>query len=405
MTHDVLSTIEPLSGFQVGVAEAGLRRTGGMDITLLAADRPCVAAGVFTTNRVFAAPVALDRARLEQHQDQYRGVLINAGNANACTAEQGLANAEQCAAWAAEQIGCTPEQVLVMSTGVIGVQLPMEKMQRAISLAGAALGADHWESAARAMMTTDTVPKIARITQDGYTIAGIAKGAAMIAPNMATMLGLIVTDALIPHAVLQRALRQAVNATFNHIVVDGDMSTNDTVLALANGASGVEIGNDPRRFKFTGALYRVCKVLAQAIVRDAEGASRFITLHILGCEDQEQAQRIGNTIATSPLVKTAFYGGDANWGRILAAAGRAGVALDPMNLSLWYAKGEHPAKTGLQLCERGVPLQYDEARANAIAGSAEVTVTLEVGEGHGSATIWTSDLTHDYVSLNGHYRT
>jgi glutamate N-acetyltransferase / amino-acid N-acetyltransferase len=405
MTDDVLRTIESVAGFRVGVAAAGIRRTGGNDVTLIASDRACVAAGVFTTNKVYAAPVALDKELIADHPERLRGVLINAGNANACTADEGLRNARQSAAWAAEQIGCAADEILVMSTGVIGVQLPMEKMGAAIPLAAADLRADGWHDAAHAMMTTDTVPKIARITQDGYTIAGVAKGAAMIAPNMATMLGCIVTDAQIPHAVLQRALRQAADASFNHIVVDGDMSTNDTVLALANGASGVEIGDDARRFKFTGALYRVCKVLAQAIVRDAEGATRFITLHVTGSDDLENAHRIANVIATSPLVKTAFYGGDANWGRILAAAGRSGVELDAGNLSLWYEIGEKAPKGGLQLCANGVPLNYPDAEANAIAASKEVTVTLDLGMGDVSATVWTSDLTHDYVSLNGHYRT
>jgi glutamate N-acetyltransferase/amino-acid N-acetyltransferase len=400
-----MTSIAQVRGFTVGIAEAGIRRTPGPDLALIVADRPCVAAGVFTTNRVFAAPVALDRAIIADHPERVRAVLINAGNANACTADQGLQNAGQTAAWAATMIGCAADEVLVMSTGVIGVQLPMDKMQRAIPLAYADQRADGWESGARAIMTTDTRPKIAAVTQDGYTIAGIAKGAAMIAPNMATMLGCIVTDAAIPPAVLQRALRQAADATFNHIVVDGDMSTNDTVLALANGASGVEIGNDARRFKFTGALYRVCKVLAQAIVHDAEGASRFITLHVIGATDQAAAHQIANTIATSPLVKTAFYGGDANWGRILAAAGRSGVALDANNLSLWYEIGEKDPCGGLKLCENGVPLNYPDAEANAIAASPEVTVTLSLGQGDGTATVWTSDLTHDYVSMNGHYRT
>jgi glutamate N-acetyltransferase/amino-acid N-acetyltransferase len=201
-------------------------------------------------------------------------------------------------------------------------------------------------------------------------------------------------------------LRQAVAGSFNQIVIDGDMSTNDTVLALANGASGVKIGADPSRYMFTGALYRVCRMLAQAVVRDGEGATRFITLHVIGAASDEAAHQIANTIATSPLVKTAFYGGDANWGRILAAAGRAGVALDPNKLSLWYDEGEHDeVRGGLQLVERGTPLQYDETRANAIAGSPSVTVTLDLGQDDYRATVWTCDLSHEYVNINGHYRT
>jgi len=409
MTDDILRSIESVPGFRAGVAEAGIRRTGGTDVTLIASAVPCVAAGVFTTNKVYAAPVALDRELLADHPERIRAVLINAGNANASTAERGIQNARQSAAWAAQHIGCAPDEVLVMSTGIIGLQLPMEKFAKAIPLAAQNLRANGWDDAAHAIMTTDTLPKIACIEvqgpDGGYTIAGIAKGAAMIAPNMATMLCCIVTDAKVDQAVLARALRQATNTTFNHIVVDGDMSTNDTVLALANGLSGVEIANDARRFVFTGALYRLCKVLAQAMIRDAEGASRFITLHVVGCENSEQAQRVANTIATSPLVKTAFYGGDANWGRILAAAGRSGVELDQYKLSLWYEVGEKDPKGGLQLCANGVPLDYADGEANAIAASDEITVTLDCGMGTDAATVWTCDLTHDYVSMNGHYRT
>ncbi len=405
MTDDVLRTIESVAGFRAGVAAAGIRRTGGNDVTLITSDRACVAAGVFTTNKVYAAPVAVDKELIADHPERFRAVLINAGNANACTAEEGIRNAKQSATWVAERLNCAADEVLVMSTGVIGVQLPMEKMQAAIPLAVANLRVDGWDDAARAMMTTDTKPKIARVTQDGYTIAGVAKGAAMIAPNMATMLGCVVTDVKISPEVLQNALRQAVSKSFNHIVVDGDMSTNDTVLALANGASGIEIKEGAQLAKFSEALSSVCKVLAQAIVHDAEGATRYITLHVTGSDDFEKAHLIANVIATSPLVKTAFYGGDANWGRILAAAGRSGVDVDASRLSLWYEIGEKEPKGGLKLCERGVPLNYPDAEANAIAASPEVTVTLDLGMGNEMATVWTSDLSHDYVSMNGHYRT
>jgi len=402
---DVSTDIASVAGFRVASVDAGLRKQPAPDLTLIVADAPYTAAGVFTTNRVQAAPVILDRARLADHPDRIRAVLINAGCANAATGDPGLRNAEQCAAWAAESIGCAADEVLVMSTGVIGVQFAMEKFKAAIPIAAAALRPDGWMDAARAIMTTDTRPKTASITANGFTIAGIAKGAGMIAPNMATMLAVIVTDADIPHDVLQRALGQAAAATFNHIVIDGDMSTNDTLLALASGTSGVQIGADPSRFGFTGALYRVCKQLAQAIVRDGEGATRFITLHILHADEPAHAYQIANTIATSPLVKTAFYGGDANWGRILAAAGRAGIEFDPAKLALWYEEGEKEPAGGLQLVANGTPLAYDEAQANAIAASPEVTVTLDIGMGDAPATVWTCDLSHDYVSINGHYRT
>jgi glutamate N-acetyltransferase/amino-acid N-acetyltransferase len=227
----------------------------------------------------------------------------------------------------------------------------------------------------------------------------------MIAPNMATMLCTIVTDAEVSPKQLRRSLRQAVEPSFNRIVIDGDTSTNDTVLLLANGASGVKIGNDPSRFMFTGALFRVCKALAQAVVRDGEGVTRFITLHVTHAESAESAHQIANTIATSPLVKTAFYGGDANWGRIFMAAGRASIEIQPEKLSLWYEAGECNPGGGLQLVANGTPLNYEDATANAIAGSPEVTVTLDLGLGDATATVWTCDLSHEYVSINGHYRT
>ncbi|MHB8627914.1 MAG: bifunctional glutamate N-acetyltransferase/amino-acid acetyltransferase ArgJ [Aggregatilineales bacterium] len=402
---NVSTVIDTIPGFRVASVDAGLRKQPAPDLTLIAADRPCVAAGVFTTNRVQAAPVILDRARIEDHPDRIRAVLINAGIANACTGDEGRRNAEQSAAWTAEALGCAADEVLVMSTGVIGVQLPMDKLRGAIPLAAGGLRPDSWQNAAHGIMTTDTKPKMASVSVNGYTIAGIAKGAGMIAPNMATMLCAIVTDAEVSPKQLRRSLRQAVEPSFNQIVIDGDTSTNDTVLLLANGASGVKIGDDAKRFMFTGALYRVCKALAQAVVHDGEGVTRFITLHVTHAESPESAHQIANTIATSPLVKTAFYGGDANWGRLFMAAGRAGVELQPEKLSLWYEAGECLPGGGLQLVANGTPLNYDDAQANAIAGRPEVTVTLDLGLGDAASTVWTCDLSHEYVSINGHYRT
>lgn len=401
----VLTEIAPVAGFRIGSVDAGLRKKAAPDLTLIAADRPCVTAAVFTTNRVQAAPVIRDRALVADHPDRLRAVLINAACANACTGDEGIRNAEQTAAWVAEVLGCTADEVLTMSTGVIGVQLPLLNFQRAIPNLTGTIRPDGWADAARAIMTTDTRPKMASVTVNGYTIAGICKGAGMIAPNMATMLCSIVTDADVTPAQLQRSLGQAVAASFNQVVIDGDMSTNDTVLLLANGASGVKIGDDPSRFMFTGALYQVCKALAQAVVRDGEGVTRFITLHVTHATTPEDAHQIANTIATSPLVKTAFYGGDANWGRILAAAGRAGVELQPEKTALWYEAGEKAPGGGLQLLANGTPLRYDEDAANAIAASPEVTVTLDLGLGDGPATVWTCDLSHEYVDINGHYRT
>ena len=404
----VKSEISPVAGFRIGSVDAGLRKSPAPDLTLVAADRPCVAAGVFTSNKVQAAPVIRDRALVADHPERLRAVLINAACANACTGDEGIRNAEYTASWVAEAIGCTADEVLTMSTGVIGVQLPILKFQRAIPGLAQALRPDGWADAARAIMTTDTRPKMASITVNGYSIAGICKGAGMIAPNMATMLCTIVTDAEVTAAQLRRSLRQAVGASFNNVVIDGDMSTNDTVLLLASGASSVKIGDDPSRYMFTGALYQVCKALAKAVVHDGEGVTRFITLHVTGAETTDAAHQIANTIATSPLVKTAFYGGDANWGRILAAAGRAGVEIRPERTALWYEAGEHEpgnADHGLQLLANGTPLNYDEDAANAIAASPEVTVTLDLAMGDAPALVWTCDLSHEYVDINGHYRT
>jgi glutamate N-acetyltransferase/amino-acid N-acetyltransferase len=382
-------------GIDAGL-RAALGKKPGPDMALIAADGPCVAAGVFTTNMVKAAPVLLDQARIKATPNAIRGVLINTASANACTGAEGLRNAEQSASWAAELLGASPREMLVMSTGVIGVQLPMQQMLAAIPIAISALKPNDWDRAAKAILTTDTRPKLASIEYDGVTITGIAKGAGMIAPNMATMLCMIATDAVIEHSLLQHALEEAASRSFNCIVVDGDMSTNDTVLALASGASKVEIGQSQLE-RFTGCLAAVCISLAQAIVRDAEGATKFITLQITGARNVADARQIGNTIATSPLVKTAFYGGDANWGRILAAAGRAGVPLDQSKVSLWY--------DDLQLVKDGTPLDYDDEKANAIAGHEEVNVRLALGLGRAEHTIWTCDLSHDYVDINGHYRT
>jgi glutamate N-acetyltransferase/amino-acid N-acetyltransferase len=392
-----------VKGFRVGAIDAGIYAHFGRetrpDMALIAADGPCTAAGLFTTNQVKAAPVLICEDRLQTNADHMRAVLINAGCANACTSDQGLRSAEQTAKWVAESIGCSADEVLMMSTGVIGTQLPLDAMQSAIHKVSSNLSGDGWDAAARAIMTTDTRPKCFSATVDGITIAGIAKGAGMIAPNMATMLSLIVTDARISHQFLNRALRTAVEGSFNRIVIDGDMSTNDTVLMLASGATERWVGQEVSYEKeFLPALTSVCNSLAQAIVRDGEGVTKFIELHVQGARNVDDARQIANTIATSPLVKTAFYGGDANWGRILAAAGRAGIEIDQSKLSLWY--------DDLQLVANGTPLNYDESRANAIAAQPEIVVTLDLGLiGNAEAVIWTCDLSHDYVSINGHYRT
>lgn len=390
-----------VTGFRIAGAHSGLKPGDKKDMALLVSDRPCRAAGVFTTNRVKAAPVLYDQTILAQPGAQVRAVIANTGSANACTGEQGLADARRTAAQVAEAVGCQPGEVLALSTGVIGLHLPMDKITQGVSALAGQVAPDGWEDAAAAIMTTDTRPKLASVqTPEGYTITGIAKGAGMIAPNMATMLAIIATDADVPGEMLARALRHAAGQSFNRIVVDGDMSTNDTVLILANGASGIAPASEAG---FTGALAEVCIALAQAIVRDGEGATRFVTVHVTGAADEATARTVAQAIATSALVKTAFYGGDPNWGRILCAAGYSGADLDPARLALWLLDaGGSPA---IQLVAGGQPLDYDEPAAIALMQTPEWGIRLDLGAGSAATWVWTCDLSHEYVTINGHYRT
>lgn len=389
----IVADLQHVTGFQAGGVSIGLRKSGRPDFAMIVSDTDCTLAAVFTTNQVKAAPVLYNMERLQHNASRIRAVVTNAANANACTGEQGLMNSRQTAAWVAAELGIEPEQVLVQSTGVIGVQLPMEKFASGIPSAAAALDEGGWAAAAHAIMTTDTRPKAVSRQCSGYTITAIAKGSGMIAPNMATMLAMIVTDAHISQPTLQTTLSRVNQVSFNCISVDGDTSTNDTVLLLANGASGVE----PDLAEFEAALTEVCTELAHMIVRDGEGATKFITITVSDAPDDSSAHAIANTIATSPLVKTAFYGSDANWGRIVAAAGRAGVALDPTAFQLWF--------DALQVVANGTPTDYQEAEAAAIFAQEEITVHLVVGAGQGQATVWTCDFSHEYVSINADYRT
>jgi glutamate N-acetyltransferase/amino-acid N-acetyltransferase len=300
-------------------------------------------------------------------------------------------------------VGCREDEVLVMSTGVIGTHLPMDKIKHGVSQAVDVLSdsPDAWQQAAEAILTTDTRPKLAAVkTASGYAVAGIAKGSGMIAPHMATMLGIMVTDAPLSAAQARESLQAANHESFNRIVVDGDMSTNDTVLLLS---SAIHTADQPDLRDFNPALAAVCTHLAKAIVRDGEGATKFITIQVVAAASDDAAKTIANAIATSPLVKTAFYGGDANWGRIIAAAGRAGVSVDPSKLRLWFASGEE-AQPDLLLFQNGMPTDYSEAAASEIMSQSSITVMLDCGQGDGQAVIWTCDLSHDYVSINGHYR-
>jgi glutamate N-acetyltransferase/amino-acid N-acetyltransferase len=398
---EVQYVIDSVKGFQVAGVHAGLKKEGELDFALIVSDTPCTAAGVFTTNQVKAAPVLVDMERLKNPAQLIRAVAVNTKCANACTGQQGIDNALQTARWVAEALGCDENEVLVLSTGVIGTQLPMDKIKHGIELAVDSLGANNWEAAARAIMTTDTRPKMASLQGEGFQIAGIAKGAGMIAPNMATMLSVIVTDLEADEQeILQDVLKTAANRTFNSIAVDGDTSTNDTLLFLANKASSKHINYD----WLEEELADVSLPLAKAIVRDGEGATKFITIVVQGIGARENAKQIANTIATSPLVKTAFFGNDANWGRIIAAAGRAGISVDPAKMRLWIHPGEQPSEERLLLFEHGMPTNYSEEKATEIMRESSITVTLDCGEGGPRAVVWTCDFSHDYVSINGSYR-
>jgi len=386
-------------GFSAAGVACGIKESGAEDLALVFSDRPCTAAGVFTTNQVKAAPVLLSQARVASGRAQ--AVLVSSGNANACTGEQGRLDAEETVALAARELGIDAGLVLVASTGYIGHRLPMDALRAGIPAARAALSPDGGSRAARAIMTTDTRAKELALEMElgGSTVrlGGMAKGAAMIRPSLATMICVITTDADIGARELDLALRWAVDRSFNCITIDGDMSTNDTVLALANGASGAQVLKEEDRRKFERALDFVTARLARAIVADGEGATKTIQVQVSGAPEYEQARHIAMAIANSPLVKTAIYGGDPNWGRVMAAAGAAGVEFDPRRADLSLA--------GIPMVGAGAPLPFDEARAGEALRQREIVIRLDLHGGPQSATVWTCDLTEEYIRVNAHYRT
>lgn len=393
-------------GFLAATAACGLKKEKRPDLALLYSEKDCAAAGVFTKNRVVAAPVILDRETLSANSSRIRGIVANAGNANACTGAPGIWAARGMQQNAAFALQCKPEQILVLSTGVIGVQLPMTRINAGIDAAAKRLSPARGKDAAEAIMTTDTIVKqvAVQLSVDGQvvTIGGMAKGSGMIHPDMATMLSVITTDAMIAPHLLQEQLVKAVDQTFNRISVDGDTSTNDTVLLLANGASEVIVTEQASLEHFAGGLAHVCRELAQMIVRDGEGASKFVAIHITGAESEADAHKVASTIATSPLVKTALAGSDANWGRILAAAGRAGVPFEQSDVDLWIG---NPGDAALQIVSHGTPTDYEEGTATRIFAETDVEISLHLGRGDSEATVWTCDLTHEYVTINAEYRT
>ncbi len=400
---DPLSGFRLAPGFRAGAAACGLKASGALDIALVASQSPASAAAVFTTNRFPAAPVLYDRAVLARDPAGLRALVANAGCANACTGPGGLVDARRMASLAAESVGCPEEGVLVLSTGVIGVPLDMGKVARGVRAAAARLGEDAAE-AARAVLTTDTRPKVAAgevaLAGGPVVVRGFAKGAGMIHPHMATMLAVLTTDAAAAPGRLRRALRAAVAASFNRISVDGDMSTNDTVLLLASGASGVEVqaGDEPA---FVAALTATCASLARQIARDGEGATRLVEITVRGAADARQAHAVADAVARSSLVKTAVHGGDPNWGRILAAAGRSGAALEPQRVGLSFG----PPEREVPVVARGQRADYDEREAAALLRLDPVHITLDLGLGEGRSTVWTCDLSAEYVAINAHYTT
>ncbi len=397
--------ITDVPGFRAAGVHAGLKPHGAPDVALVVSERPCVAAATFTQNVVKAAPVLYDQALLAQNRTAIWAVVINSKNANAVTGPQGLRDAERMAQITAEALALPHGAgVFVMSTGVIGVPLPMEKVERGIRLAAQSLSPEGGPDAARAMMTTDTRPKHSGLAVElagtRVSVAGMAKGAGMIHPNMATMLAVIATDVAVLPPVLDAALHYAVERSFNCISVDGDTSTNDTCLVLANGLAGntpLQEAEGEAFAAFRDALTAVCQDLARQIAFDGEGATKRVTITVYNAGSFEAARQVGRTIATSPLVKTALFGRDANWGRVLAAAGRSGVAFDPQRTNLWFGD--------LQVLRHGLPVPFDEARALEILSERDIFIALDLGKGPGQATVWTCDFSYEYVTINAEYRT
>jgi glutamate N-acetyltransferase/amino-acid N-acetyltransferase len=406
MTESI-SAITRVPGFRAVGVTCGLKQSGKPDLALVLAPRRCSAAAVFTTNAFKAAPVLYDLALLKRAGSRLQAVVINAGNANAITGEQGLQDAEQMARLTESACCLPPDSVFVMSTGVIGHKLPLDKVRRGINLAAEAIRSEAGAlgyQATEAIMTTDLVPKEAFVqtTIGGQVVslAGMAKGSGMIHPNLATMLAVLVTDAALEPAALNTALKNVVARTFNRVTVDGDTSTNDTVLILASGTAAhppIQPGS-PEFATFELALTELCTGLAKAIARDGEGATKLVEITICGAATETEAEIVAKTVATSPLLKTALFGNDPNWGRALAAIGRSGVRVNPGRVSLRLGD--------FQLVAAGEPLEFDAGAAYRwLAANHEVRLMADLGVGQAQATVWTCDLSYKYVEINAEYHT
>ena len=403
----VAADLKAVAGIEIGVAEAGIKKPNRKDLLVLKLAPTATVAGVFTLNRFCAAPVQIAKANLAAvtaGAAPIRALLVNTGNANAGTGESGLADAQASCAALAELLGCTPQQILPFSTGVILEPLPVQRLVAGLPQAVAALTSDNWFSAAEAIMTTDTQPKAGSrsLTIGGHavTLTGISKGAGMIKPNMATMLGFLAFDATVAQPVLDQLVKQAADKSFNCITIDGDTSTNDSFMLVATGAGSLVIDSidSPHYAQLAAAVTELSTFLAQAIVRDGEGATKFMTVTVEDGRNVEECRKIAYSIAHSPLVKTAFFASDPNLGRILAAIGYAGVDdLDVGQLNL-YLDDVWVAKNG------GRNPDYQEQDGQRVMQQSEITIRVKLARGDATATLWTCDLSHDYVSINADYR-
>ncbi|MCG8614156.1 MAG: bifunctional glutamate N-acetyltransferase/amino-acid acetyltransferase ArgJ [Pseudomonadales bacterium] len=398
-----IGILYPVSGLKLGIASAGVKMPGRKDLVVMSIAQGSTVAGVFTKNLFCAAPVTIAKDHLARATPRY--LLINTGNANAGTGPSGMVNGERCCAALAEIAGCETEAVLPFSTGVIGEPLPVDKIVNALPAAMENLDEGQWLAAAEGIMTTDSRPKACsvQVDLDGclITITGISKGAGMICPNMATMLGFVATDAAIDTPTLQNLVRQASEHSFNRITVDGDTSTNDACMFVATGAAGNEplLEGTAAYSKFEVALSKVFLSLAQAIVKDGEGATKFVEVRVSGARDEKDALKVAYAIAHSPLVKTALFASDPNWGRILAVVGRSGLeSLDLNQVNIWLGSA--------QIVEDGGRASaYSEEQGQAVMNQEEILIHVDLGAGTAVESVWTTDLSHDYVRINAEYRT
>ncbi|MGD9158823.1 MAG: bifunctional glutamate N-acetyltransferase/amino-acid acetyltransferase ArgJ [Desulfobacteraceae bacterium] len=389
-----------ISGFKAAFSACGLKKNNAPDIALIYSEKDAVSAAVFTTNKVKAAPVLLSMENIKD--GKARAIIVNAGNANACTGDQGMNNAQETARMVSDSLGISPDDVLVASTGVIGAQLDIQKIEKAIPELVKNLTPEGIEGVARAIMTTDSFPKIrtfsGKVNDTNYNITGIAKGAGMIMPNMATMLCFILTDINISNSLLKKALSHAVENSFNKITVDGDTSTNDTVFVMANGAAGNNEPDESAYKEFLAGLQGIMYDLATMIVKDGEGATKVIHIFVKGAATPSDAKAAARTVANSSLVKTAFYGQDPNWGRIMGALGRAGIDMTENKIDILI--------DDIKIVQSGLGLgSENEKMAAGIMENPEFSLTIELNTGEYDDRITTCDLTHEYVSINADYRT